>query len=119
MSCALPSCSHSRLTKRRGIFYFRRLLPALPRREVAVSLRTRRFREAEHRAVVAGAAFDAAWEKVKAMDGQGAQVATIVREYLREALARDMDLRCQSRSEALYANRLGGPLSPDPLDDDL
>lgn len=86
----LPSCSHSRLTKKRGIFYFRRLLPALPRREVAVSLRTRRFREAEHRAVVVGAAFDAAWEKVKAMDGQGAQVAAIVREYLREALARDM-----------------------------
>jgi hypothetical protein len=41
----LPQCSHN--TKKRGVYYYRRLIPKCPNREVALSLRTRIFRVAE------------------------------------------------------------------------
>lgn len=41
----LPQCSH--ITRKRGVYYFRRRLPSPMSAEVAVSLRTRNFREAE------------------------------------------------------------------------
>ena len=41
----LPQCSH--ITKKRGVYYYRRRIPKCPNREVALSLRTRIFRVAE------------------------------------------------------------------------
>jgi len=41
----LPQCSH--ITKKRGVYYYRRRIPKSPNREVALSLRTRMFRVAE------------------------------------------------------------------------
>jgi len=41
----LPQCSH--ITKKRGVYYYRRRVPKSPGREVALSLRTRVFRVAE------------------------------------------------------------------------
>ena len=41
----LPQCSH--ITKKRGVYYYRRRIPKCPNREVALSLRTRMFRVAE------------------------------------------------------------------------
>jgi len=40
-----PQCSH--ITRKRGIYHYRRRLPAHPTRELTLSLRTRCFREAE------------------------------------------------------------------------
>jgi uncharacterized protein DUF6538 len=42
----LPQCSH--ITKKRGVYYYRRRIPKCPNREVALSLRTRMFRAAEY-----------------------------------------------------------------------
>jgi len=41
----LPQCSH--ITRKRGVYYYRRRLPGDAKREIAVSLRTRMFREAQ------------------------------------------------------------------------
>ena len=41
----LPQCSH--ITKKRGVYYYRRRIPKSPNREVVLSLRTRVFRVAE------------------------------------------------------------------------
>ncbi|WP_375143950.1 DUF6538 domain-containing protein [Bradyrhizobium sp. Ash2021] len=41
----LPQCSH--ITKKRGVYYYRRRVPKSPGREVVLSLRTRVFRVAE------------------------------------------------------------------------
>jgi hypothetical protein len=45
MALALPQCFH--ITRKRGVYYFRRRLPHPWRGEVALSLRTRHYREAE------------------------------------------------------------------------
>jgi hypothetical protein len=41
----LPRCSH--ITRKRGVFYYRRSIPKTPNGEVVLSLRTRVFRVAE------------------------------------------------------------------------
>jgi hypothetical protein len=41
----LPQCSH--ITRKRGVYYYRRRLPGTPKRELALSLHTRHFREAQ------------------------------------------------------------------------
>ena len=41
----LPQCSH--ITRKRGVYYYRRRLPGDAKREITVSLRTRMFREAQ------------------------------------------------------------------------
>lgn len=45
MALALPQCSH--IARKRGVYYFRRRLPHPWRGEVALSLRTRHYREAK------------------------------------------------------------------------
>ena len=55
-------CSGFHLTRKRNVYYWRRRLPGWPRgAEVAVSLGTRRFREAEHLAALADEAFGKAF----------------------------------------------------------
>ncbi|MGH6879767.1 DUF6538 domain-containing protein [Hypericibacter sp.] len=58
-------CSHnsiesdgSHVTKKRGVFYYRRRLPSPPGGEVAVSLGTTNYREAEHLATMLDEAFN-------------------------------------------------------------
>ena len=67
----------------------------MPGREVTLSLRTRHFREAEHRAALVGDAFPEAWRLARrAMaDGGGtADVGAVLRACLSDALAVDLDL---------------------------
>jgi hypothetical protein len=112
MSRALPQCIH--IARPRGVFYWRRRLPRPLAGEVALSLRTRHFREAEHRAALLDAAFPEALRRVATMKGcPEGKVRAALREYLREALAADME------------HRLGGPpgrplfdLGPDDPDRD-
>lgn len=54
-----------------------------------MSLRTRRYREAEHRAAL----LDRAWERALSDVAEEADIKRVVRQYLREALAADMRLR--------------------------
>ena len=67
MGSALPQCSHislrsgrvevAHLTRKRGIYYWRRRLPVRLCGEVSLSLGTRRFRVAEHLAAMLDARF--------------------------------------------------------------
>lgn len=85
----LPQCSH--ITRKRGVFYWRRRLPGRDRGEVAISLRTRRFREAEHRAALLTEAFGAAWTRATVeADATGKDLQTILREHLRAVLDGDL-----------------------------
>jgi hypothetical protein len=65
----------------------------VPSGEVCVSLRTRRFREAERRAALLDAAFDDALYRAKANVTDTTDLTTILRDYLREWL--DEDVRCR------------------------
>ena len=91
MSSALPQGSH--ITRKRGIYYWRRRLPGRRRGEVALSLRTRRYREAEHRAALLDGRFNLVWREAPARmmeDKDGTKFAAILRDYLREVLAADL-----------------------------
>ncbi|WP_431272335.1 DUF6538 domain-containing protein [Dankookia sp. P2] len=57
----LPHGSH--IARKRGVFYYRRRLPGRICSEVAISLRTRHFREAEHLARALDRAFPDAWSR--------------------------------------------------------
>lgn len=79
----LPLRSH--LTLKRGIFYYRRKLPLPHVGEVAVSLRTSHYREAQHLARVADLAFRSFFRSVPSM----ADIQTILRQHLVDALEED------------------------------
>ena len=55
MAKTLPQPSH--ITRKAGVYYCRRRLPGLAGGEVALTLRTKRYREAEHRAALLDDAF--------------------------------------------------------------
>lgn len=82
MSAARPQLTH--ITRKNDVYYWRRRLPGLQRGEVSLSLRTRRFREAEHRAAI----LDAALREAKARGGVSSdrEVQAALRAYLRQAL---------------------------------
>lgn len=90
MPRTLTTCSH--LAVKRGVFYFRRVLSKVPRREVAVSLRTCNYREAEHLARVLTAGFNGALARARRMTSSdpSLDLAAILRDYLNEALAENL-----------------------------
>ena len=100
----LPQCSH--ITRKRGVFYYRRRLPKPLTGELALSLRTRAFREAEWLARVLDAAFPRMLRRMN--DAKNlADINRIAREYLRDELDFDMKLRAkasQRRSTAAYTS---------------
>jgi integrase len=84
-----PQCPH--IACKRGIFHYRRRYPGRLVGEVLLSLKTTNLREAEHRARLVGAVFEKSWERALAEVGTtGADLGSILREYLREALERDL-----------------------------
>jgi integrase len=81
------------ITRRRGVYHYRRRLPGRVRGEVMLSLRTRRYREAEHRAALVDEAFGSAWERALLVGMSDADIKRVLREYLQEALDKDMQRR--------------------------
>jgi hypothetical protein len=128
----LPQCSHKRshigshkssehdgshITKKRGVYYYRRRLPSPRGGEVAVSLRTRNYREAEHRAADMDDAFN---KLITTMDTatKTADLQAIIREYLKETLRQDFELHLRAKpGEPVY--RSGDIGYEDPVDADL
>ncbi len=90
MPQTLPQCSH--ITRKRLVYYYRRRLPGAGRLEVAVSLRTQSFREAEHRAALLNRGFDDAWRKARAMNPPD-KVQEILRQELTRRLEDDIKRR--------------------------
>lgn len=81
----LPQCSH--ITRKRGVYYYRRRLPAPGLGEVAVSLQTRHFRCAEYLAGL----LDPVFARACAMSVVKSDIAAILRQHLQSQL--DADLR--------------------------
>ena len=108
-----PQCTH--ITRKRSVFYYRRRLPLPATGEVSLSLRTRSFREAEHRAGWLDSKFREALERMT----HATAIADILRIHLAESLERDRQQQIQTRSgRPVYALQRSGPFS-DPIDDDL
>lgn len=92
MVAMLPQCSH--ITRKRGVFYWRRRLPGTLGREIALSLKTRHFREAEHRSGLIDGAFGAAMRKAMSEPkSPDVTIETILRGELRKALDADIERR--------------------------
>ncbi|NMJ43465.1 hypothetical protein GWK16_19615 [Roseomonas sp. JC162] len=94
MHAARPQLTH--ITRKNDVYYWRRRLPGLPRGEVSLSLRTRRFREAEHRAALLDDVFGAAMARVS-VDGTKltAALGPILAAELRDTLERDLRERME------------------------
>jgi len=67
----------------------------MARREICVSLRTRRLREAEYRAAVMDGAFEDALRRARANVTEAADLNAVLRGYLREFLERDLQQRIE------------------------
>jgi uncharacterized protein DUF6538 len=84
----LPQCSH--ITRKRGIYYYRRRLPKPAAGEIAVSLRTRCFREAEWLSQHLDCAFERVLLYMADTNTARADVSAIARQYLCDCLATDL-----------------------------
>src|SRR3984893_17705096 len=88
----LPQCSH--ITKKRGVYYYRRRVPKSPGREVALSLRTRKFRVAEDLATGLNQEFRRLTQGVTTHNKT--DLTAILRNYLKRRLASDMRERVET-----------------------
>lgn len=77
------------LTRKRGVYYYRRLIPERLGTEVALSLGTRRYREAEHLAEQ----LDVTFNRVVHTVTNQADLRAILRAYLESALEDDTTMR--------------------------
>lgn len=95
----LPQCSH--ITKKRGVFHYRRRLSHGLSGEVTLSLRTRCFREAEWLARALDHHFSEAVVTVQKKT-TSADVSRHVRDYLTRVLDHDMWDRARSHGQPLF-----------------
>jgi integrase len=93
MRLVYPQCTH--ITRRRGIYHYRRRLPNRSRGEVLLSLRTRCFREAEHLAEVLGRAFPWILRRVLSQADQTGKLGPILRAELQRVLEGDLRRRVE------------------------
>nr|WP_052388609.1 site-specific integrase [Belnapia moabensis] len=78
-----------------------------------LSLRTRRYREAEHRAGLVDEAFGSAWERAVAAGMSDADIKRVLRQYLQDALAEDMRERlATSPGRPVYPSGWDGEVEP-------
>ena len=111
MLAASPQCSH--ITRKRGIYQYRRRLPGRVRGEVTLSLATRHYREAEHRAALVDEVFRDAWEQALSVAGaKETDLGPILRGYLREVLKRDLQKRIDREPGAPVYARWWEPGDP-------
>jgi hypothetical protein len=117
----LPQCSHRErshkcfhITRKRGVYYYRRRLPSPPGGEIAVSLGTSNYREAEHKATLLDHVFEAARAT---MTTTPADLQKTLRDYLRSTLDIDAEARMNTApGKPVYAGSRDGE---DPVDTDL
>jgi hypothetical protein len=92
------SDKHSHIVRKKGVYCYRRRLPGLRCGEVCLSLSTREFREAEHRAAILDQACGAALRRARTNVTDTADLSTLLREYLREFLDRDLQRRMERQA---------------------
>jgi site-specific recombinase XerD len=96
----LPQCSH--ITRKRGVYYYRHRLPRHPTRELALSLRTRSFREAQWLAAMLDREFRKVMSSVKKYE-KPEDIQRIAREYLKSKLEHDLEVRIASSHIGVYS----------------
>ena len=103
-----PQCSH--MTRKRGVYYYRRRLPQPHKGEVTLSLRTKAFRYAEYLASVLDQSFQ---QHLKDNDNtMTTDLRSILRQRLQEALDLDLQQHHSAKpGEPVYASLV------DPADD--
>jgi len=110
----LPLCSH--LALKRGVFYYRRKLPLPHSGEIAISLRTKHFRDAQHLARVADSVFVRFFRSAVRM----ADVRTILHQHLAEALSDDREVHLATKhGRPVYASVASVTDDLSPIDADL
>lgn len=94
----LPQCSH--ITRKRGIYYYRRRLPKPLSGEIAVSLRTKTFLEADWLSQCLDRAFDRALRRMTESSNKRSDIAHMAKQYLRRALEHDLLVRQAQAGQA-------------------
>lgn len=113
MSFGHPQLTHSHLTRKAGIYYFRRRLPPPHVGEIGLSLRTRLYREAEHLAHL----LDRRLMDDVAAGTARVDLVPILRTYLEELRS---SYRDDHRSTPTHRSVFGLPTGgEDPVDIDL
>lgn len=104
----LPQSSH--ITAKRGVYYFRRRLPSPWQGEVALSLRTRNFREAQHLGTVLDRAFREFFGSYADMSETDSRVQQILQDELARTLSDEL-ARHQSTpwGQPVYCHDAEGP----------
>jgi site-specific recombinase XerD len=96
----LPQCSH--ITRKRGVYYYRRRLPKPFLGEIAVSLRTKVFLEADWLSQHLDHAFEQALlHSMTDSSNRRADIAGIAKQYLRDALEGDLLIRQRQAGQVL------------------
>lgn len=104
MRSVLPQCSH--ITRKRGIYHYRRRVPGHNGGEIVLSLSTRHYRSAEALVVALDRTFQKAWRYavVEADAGRG-ELTSILRAEMRSFLDKDLQHRLDRRpGEPVYAH---------------
>ena len=117
MPQSLPQSSHKSrgLTRKKGLYYYRRRLPGKRGQEVVVSLRTRDFREAEH----LGELLDAEFDRRRDTMTEAVDLQRILRGYLQDCLAVDWEIRSNAKpGRPVYTTPLKVDPQTDPIDID-
>jgi integrase len=98
----LPQCSH--ITRKRGIYYYRRRLPRPSATELVLSLRTRSFRRAEYLAN----RLDLIFSDLVARIVMKPDLQAILREHLKQLLDADLEQHLQTPAgSAVYSSGAG------------
>jgi len=106
----------SHLAVKRGIYYYRRKLPSPHSGDIAVSLRTKGFREAQHLATLADRAFACFFKSNPHMT----DVQQLLRQHLAEALTEDRERHLATpHGRPVYAPRTDVDDDTSPTDADL
>ena len=95
----LPQCSH--ITRKRGVYFYRRRLPFGLTGEVTLSLRTRTYREAEWLAQQLDEEFKRTIERVNDTN-KNTDIPRILRQYLKQRLDFDMARRADSPHRSAF-----------------
>ena len=108
----LPQCSH--MTRKRGVYYYRRRLPHPHKGELALSLLTRRYREAEHLAALLDHTFSSVTKRMS----DSPNLRAILRDHLKQQLDDDLEQHLSvPPGRPVYAGYVEE--HQDPIDADL
>lgn len=114
----LPQRSHNatRVTLKRGVYYYRRRLPKPHGSELALSLGTKNYREAEHLAAL----LDQAFNSIVVQMASHSDLPAILKAYLKDQLDADHQYRLQAPpNKPVYAMADEVDDDRDPVDADL